>query len=93
MTYRELLVNLEEPISRISNGINAVGIMAMGLAQVHDPYADGFFAVWNYLDSADQELKSQVETCFCQEDQDNSMPTTPETPAPSSSPPPYSRGR
>ena len=54
MTYQEFLVDMEDPIKRITDGINAVGIMTMGLAQVKDPYADGFYAIWNYLVDAEQ---------------------------------------
>ena len=61
MTYQELLMNLEEPLSQIKDGINAIGIMTMGLVQVHDPYADGFFAVWNYMASAESDLQRQLE--------------------------------
>lgn len=57
MTYQELLMDLEAPVNRISGGINAIGIMAMGLAQVHDPYTDGFNAVWNYLVDAERDLR------------------------------------
>ncbi|MCI8303565.1 MAG: hypothetical protein HFF52_02950 [Lawsonibacter sp.] len=63
MTYQEFLVDMEEPIKRITDGINAVGIMTMGLAQVKDPYADGFYAIWNYLVDAEQDLQTQLTAC------------------------------
>ena len=37
MTYQELLLSLEEPVSRISGGINAIGVMTMGLSLAGDP--------------------------------------------------------
>lgn len=64
MTYKELLIEIEEPISRISNGINAIGVMTMGLAQAHDPYAGGFNAVWNYLIDAEQDFQKQLSACL-----------------------------
>lgn len=64
MEYLELLLELEEPARRLSSGINAVGIMAMGLTQAKDPYADGFFAIWNYLVDADRDFQKQVENCL-----------------------------
>ena len=63
MTYQEFLVDMEEPIKRITDGINAVGIMTMGLAQVKDPYADGFYAIWNYLVDAELDLQTQLTAC------------------------------
>lgn len=67
MTYQELLMDLEGPVSRISGGINAIGIMTMGLAQVHDPYADGFNVVWNGLVDAERDLRrciASTKDCF-----------------------------
>lgn len=49
--------------NHIHDGINAIGIMTMGLAQVRDPYADGFNAVWNYLIDAEQKLQKRIEQC------------------------------
>lgn len=60
MDSQELLINLEEPISRISGGINAIGIMAMGLAQLRDPYADGIAAIWHYLLDAERDLQNCI---------------------------------
>ena len=57
MTYQELIMDLEDPVNRISGGINAIGIMTMGLAQARDPYTDGFNVVWNYLVDAEQDLR------------------------------------
>lgn len=37
--------------------------MAMGLAQVRDPYADGFNSVWHYLIDAEQKLQKRIEQC------------------------------
>lgn len=64
MTYQELLLAIEEPVNRISDGINAIGIMTMGLVQVKDPYADGFYAVWSYLVDAERDFQKQFAACM-----------------------------
>lgn len=61
MELQKLLLGLEEPASRIKGGINALGIMTMGLLQVHDPYADGFFTIWSCLVDAEQELQARLK--------------------------------
>ena len=63
MELQELLIDLEDPISRISGGINAIGIMTMGLTQAADPYAEGFNAVWNYLVDAERDFHKQLMAC------------------------------
>lgn len=64
MEYPEALFDLEEPARRISSGINAIGIMAMGLVQAKDPYAEGFCSVWDYLDDADRDFQKRVKACL-----------------------------
>jgi len=66
MELREALLNLERPACRINDGINAVGVMAMGLSMAKDPYADGFNAIWNYLVDANQDFQEQLKACFNQ---------------------------
>lgn len=61
MEYRQALIDLEDAANHIHDGINAIGIMTMGLAQVRDPYADGFNAVWHYLIDAEQKLQKRIE--------------------------------
>ena len=61
MELQELLLGLEEPVSRIKGGINALGIMTTGLFMAKDPYADGFNAVWNYLVDAEQDLQNCIK--------------------------------
>ena len=60
MTYNEAFLDLQDTAGRISDGINAVGLMAMGLSMARDPYADGFNAVWNYLADADRDFQEQL---------------------------------
>lgn len=64
MTYNEAFMDLQDTAGRISDGINAIGIMTMGLAQVRDPYADGFNAVWNYLVDAERDFQRQLAVCL-----------------------------
>lgn len=64
MELKEALLELENPVHRISDGINAVGLMAMGLAGVRDPYADGFNAIWNFLADAERDFQSQLQACL-----------------------------
>lgn len=64
MELKEAWLYIENPAARISSGINAIGIMAMGLAQVRDPYADGFNAVWNYLTDAQKDFQTQLQACL-----------------------------
>ena len=40
------LYDLEEAIGHLSDGVNAVEVMVMGLEQVQDAHASGFYAVW-----------------------------------------------
>ena len=55
-------LDLEVIATQISDGINASGIMTMGLEQLQSPYAGGFSAVWHYLSQANQELQRQAES-------------------------------
>ena len=64
MELKEALLHLEPPANRIRDGINAVGLMASGLAAVKDPYASGFNAVWNYLIDAERDLQKQLQACL-----------------------------
>lgn len=64
MEYLEPLLELEEPARRLSSGINAIGLMTLGLAQAKDPYAEGFHMVWSYLVDADRDFQEQVKDCL-----------------------------
>ena len=64
MELKEALLELENPVHRISDGINAVGLMTMGLAEARDPYADGFNAIWNYLVDAERDFQKQITACM-----------------------------
>lgn len=64
MELKEALLELENPVHRISDGINAVGLMTMGLAEARDPYADGFNAIWNFLVDAERDFQNQLQACL-----------------------------
>ena len=64
MENTKFILDLEEPAQRVSNGINALGVMAMGLSRLQDPYADGFIGLWNYLLDADRALQRQISLCL-----------------------------
>lgn len=68
MELRETFLDLQDTAGRISDGINAVGLMAMGLSMARDPYADGFNAVWNYLVDAERDLQRQLRVCLSKEE-------------------------
>ena len=55
-----LLLELEVIADRISSGVNAVGLMTMGLDEAQSPYADGFHVIWSYLVEAEQDLQNCV---------------------------------
>ena len=55
-TAHGLLLELEGPVSRISCGVNALRLMVSGLELEEAPYADGFYALWSYLQEAEEAL-------------------------------------
>lgn len=63
MDYQQALIDLEDAAQPIYDGINAIGIMAMGLVAVKDPYADGFYAVWSYLVDAERKFQEHMKHC------------------------------
>lgn len=64
MGLRENLDHLSIAASDISQGVNALGAMALGLSFAKDPYAQGFNALYNYLFDADKELHKHLEACW-----------------------------
>ena len=58
------LYDLEEAIGHLSDGVNAVEVMSMGLEQMQDTHAGGLYAVWRYLDGANQEVRRQLDLCL-----------------------------
>ena len=64
MSLRENLDKLDIAIHDMSQGINALEAMTMGLAHVKDPYADGFHALQLYLFQADMEVHRYLTACL-----------------------------
>ena len=64
MNLREELIALDTAVNHISRGVNAVAAMSRGLDQVDDPYADGFYAISDYLVDAVQTLREQTDRCL-----------------------------
>lgn len=64
MSLREELDALSTAACDISQGINALEAMAMGLSYAKDPYAQGFNALYNYLFDANQALHKHLDSCW-----------------------------
>lgn len=56
MEQQNLLMDLEEIFVRLSDGVNAVKLIALGLESVQAPNAGGLYAVWRYLDEAEGDM-------------------------------------
>jgi hypothetical protein len=61
MDEKKLLMDLEEPLHRLKCAVNAVELMMYGLGRVRDPYADGFFVIWNCLQEAEEDIRKAVQ--------------------------------
>lgn len=48
----------------ISQGINALELMSLGLAHARDPYAEGFNALYSYLFDANRALCKHLTACM-----------------------------
>ena len=57
MNQANLLLELEEAFGRLSDGLNAFKLMAYGMEDIQDPYADGMYAIWRYLDGESKEMR------------------------------------
>lgn len=64
MNIREELIDLDEVVSQVSGGINAIAAMSRGLDRVDDPYADGFYFLTDRLIQAAQSLREQMDRCL-----------------------------
>ena len=64
MSLQKELLELEVAANQVSRLINAIDLMSIGLDQEDDSYADGFFAVCDYLIQADRTLRTQVKNCL-----------------------------
>ena len=64
MSLHEKLIDLDTAMGELSRNVNAASIMALGLAQAHDPYADGFAALSIHLTDADREVWKCLNDCL-----------------------------
>ena len=64
MSLQENLDHLSTAACDISQGINALEVMALGLFYARDPYAEGFNALYNYLFNANLELRKHLDACW-----------------------------
>jgi len=64
MGLHEKLLDLDSSVRELSWGVNALGLMADGLDQAMDPYADGFHALFACLDDADRKVREQLRDCL-----------------------------
>jgi len=64
MSLDEELLELDAAVRCLSQGVNALGLMALGLNQVADPYTTGFNALFCYMTDADQEVHQHLKNCL-----------------------------
>ena len=64
MSLQENLIALDSAVDRLSQGVNAIGLMSMGLVQVQDPYADGLCMLAGYMIEADREVRIHLDACL-----------------------------
>ena len=64
MSLQEDLDNLDIAIHEVSQGINAISAMTLGLLHAQDPYAKGFCALNAYLVTADREVHKHLAACL-----------------------------
>ena len=64
MGFNKELDDLTIAIQDVSQGINALEAMTLGLIQARDPYADGFNALYTYLFQADMKVHTHLKTCL-----------------------------
>ena len=64
MNIQENLLDLDTAVDKLSQGVNAVGLMSMGLVQTQDPYADSFCMLFHYMVEADRAVHAHLEACF-----------------------------
>ncbi len=56
MNLHNALLDMEPVISRLTAGVEAVHLAALGLEQLQSPCPNGLFAIYGYLRDAQMEL-------------------------------------
>jgi len=64
MSLHEELLDLDAAANRLSQGVNALGLMAMGLSQEDEQYADGFTVLFRYMLDADRDVRKYLDNCL-----------------------------
>jgi len=64
MSLHEELLELDAAANRLSQGVNALGLMAMGLDREADPYADGFEVLFRYMRDVDRDVRKYLDNCL-----------------------------
>ena len=64
MELQSSLMDLEDAVGRVSDGLNAVRAMVMGMDEADNPYSGGFYAIWLYLDEANRQVQKHLSDCL-----------------------------
>ena len=56
MDIQSQLMELETAVRHVSDGLNAIEVMVIGMEDMKSQYAGGVYAVWKYLHEANQEV-------------------------------------
>ena len=64
MNLQDQLLELDAAVDKLSQGVNAVGLMSMGLVQMQNPYADSFCMLFHYMAEADRAVRTYLDACF-----------------------------
>ena len=61
MNLQTQLLELDDAVDRLSWGINAVGAVSQAISTEGHDYAEGLFAVWEYLYDAHTSVRSRLD--------------------------------
>ncbi len=64
MSLHEELLDLDSAVTRLSQGVNALGLMTMGLDREAEPYADGFEVLFRYMLDVNREIRKYLDNCL-----------------------------
>ena len=64
MDIQTNLLELEASAQRISDGLEAIRIMVVGLDGSGSEYTGAFHAIWHYLSDADAEFQKHLAACL-----------------------------
>ena len=64
MSLHEKLIDLDTAMGELSRNVKVASVMALGLAQACDPYADGFFALSIHLTDSEREVRKCLSDCL-----------------------------